>query len=316
MDATSKRGPAAGSVSVYPFPDRMALVRGLGDIGSAVAHRLFSEGYNVIIHDGPYPATTRRTMAFTDAAFEGAAVLEGVEARRASDVASIPSVLALGFVTVYVGPLESLTAGVRFDVLVDARMRKRDVPDDQRGLAAITVGLGPNFEVGVSCDVAVETSWNALGAVIRSGAPLPLAGAPSRRAGEPGEIGGHGRERYVYAPEAGIFETTMQIGNEVRAGQPVATIGETVLAAPLSGTLRGLTRHGVPVAVQTKVIEVDPRGRAAPEIAGIAEAPQRTAEGVIAAIGGLRRQDPVEHESPHGQWLGWGSHGSVTRWCA
>jgi len=289
MDAASKRGPAAGSVSVYPFPDRMALVRGLGDIGSAVAHRLFSEGYNVIIHDGPYPATTRRTMAFTDAAFEGAAVLEGVEARRASDVASIPSVLALGFVTVYVGPLESLTAGVRFAVLVDARMRKRDVPDDQRGLAAITVGLGPNFEVGVACDVAVETSWNALGAVIRSGAPLPLAG-------EPREIGGHGRERYVYAPEAGIFETTMQIGDEVRAGQPVATIGETVLAAPLSGTLRGLTRHGVPVAVQTKVIEVDPRGRAAPEMAGIAERPRRIAEGVIAAIGGLRRQDPVEHE--------------------
>jgi len=47
------------------------LVRGVGDIGSAVAHRLFTAGCEVIIHDDPQPATTRRGMAFADAIFDG-----------------------------------------------------------------------------------------------------------------------------------------------------------------------------------------------------------------------------------------------------
>ena len=69
------------------------------------------------------------------------------------------------------------------DVLVDARMRKRAVTESQRGLARVTIGLGPNFHAGVTCDVAVETIWDALGTVIRDGVPLPLTG-------EPRELGG------------------------------------------------------------------------------------------------------------------------------
>jgi len=65
------------------------LVRGIGDIGSAVAHRLFREGYAVVLHDVPMPTTTRRGMAFADAVFEGHAALEGVHAVRAHDLARV-----------------------------------------------------------------------------------------------------------------------------------------------------------------------------------------------------------------------------------
>src|SRR5579863_6389659 len=58
------------------------VVRGSGDVGSAVAHRLFRAGYRVVIHDGPAPSAPRRGMAFTDAVFNGTAILEGVRARR------------------------------------------------------------------------------------------------------------------------------------------------------------------------------------------------------------------------------------------
>src|SRR2546430_12588867 len=58
------------------------LVRGIGDIGSAVAHRLFEAGHRVVIHDVPAPAAARRGMAFTDAIFDGPVVLEGVTCRR------------------------------------------------------------------------------------------------------------------------------------------------------------------------------------------------------------------------------------------
>lgn len=253
------------------------LVRGLGDVGSAVAHRLFRDGYAVIIHDEPQPATTRRGMAFADAAFDGRATLEGLEARRASGVDDVMRLLASReAIPVYVQSLPAILKALDPRILVDARVRKHASADVQRGLAALTIGLGPGFDAGRACDIAVDTSWEQLGAVIVNGAPLPLAG-------EPRALGGFARERYVYAPVDGVFQTKAQIGDAVKAGQEIATVGRSVLTAPIGGTLRGLTHDGVPVTTRTKVIEVDPRGTSA-EVTGIGERPRRIAEGVAAAI--------------------------------
>ena len=271
-------GAESSGADALRLPQMIAIVRGLGDIGSAVAHRLFSDGYTVVVHDTPEPATTRRKMAFADAAFEGYAMLDAVEAWLAPDMAALQELLRRRVVAIYLGPFALLVDALKPDVLVDARMRKRAVPENQRGLAIVTVGLGPNFTAGVTCDVAVETSWERLGAVIRDGAPLPLAG-------EPRELGGYARERYVYAPCAGVFRTKMQIGDTVAAGRAVATIDGAVLTAPVSGILRGLTHDGVPVTERTKVIEVDPRPHA--DVAGIGERPRRVADGVVRAIHGF-----------------------------
>ncbi len=102
-------------------------------------------------------------------------------------------------------------------------------------------------------------------------------------AGEPRLLGGHGRDRYVYAPATGTFRTAHQIGDDVAAGNAVASIDDLPVMAPLSGCLRGLCRDGVPVATGTKVIEVDPRGGAA-IVTGIGERPRQIADGVLAAI--------------------------------
>jgi xanthine dehydrogenase accessory factor len=156
-------------------------------------------------------------------------------------------------------------------------MRKRSVPENQRGLAPLVIGLGPNFVAGGNADVAVETSWEDLGRVILDGPTLPLAG-------EPRPIAGVARERYAYAPAAGVFRTGKTVGEPVRAGEVVAVVGETPLAAPIDGVLRGLTRDGVPVAAGTKVVEVDPQGTAGAVFAGIGERPGRIAEGVLRAV--------------------------------
>jgi len=253
------------------------LVRGVGDIGSAVAHRLFREGYAVVLHDLPMPTTTRRGMAFADAVFDGHAALEGVHALRAHDLARVKEALAShNAIPVYVRDIGPLLADVRPSVLVDARMRKHAAPEAQRGLAPLTIGLGPDLVAGRRADVIVETSWEGLGAVITDGASRPLAG-------EPREIAGHARDRYVYAPLDGVFRTKARIGDAVRQGQEIAEIGSMALTAPLDGLLRGLTRDGVPVTVRTKVIEVDPRSREA-EVRGIAERPRRIADGVLSAV--------------------------------
>jgi xanthine dehydrogenase accessory factor len=171
----------------------------------------------------------------------------------------------------------SLLKNLQSEVLVDARMRKRQQPEDQRGLAPLTIGLGPNFIAGENIDLAVETSWgDALGQVIQQGSTMPLRG-------EPRLLAGHARDRYVYTPVNGVFSTESQIGDVVQQGQVVAWVDSTSLHAPLAGRLRGLTHAGVPVTQGTKVIEVDPRGDLA-EFTGIAERPGRIAQGVLNAI--------------------------------
>jgi xanthine dehydrogenase accessory factor len=257
----------------------------VNDVGSAVAHRLFTAGHAVAIYDGSRPTATRRKMAFADAVFDGRAELEGVVALLVNDpVEAARMALTREGVAVFVGELSSLLDATRPAVLIDARMRKRAQPEDQRGLAGLTIGLGPNFVAGETTDLVVETSWEDLGRVIDRGASKPLVG-------EPRAIGGAARERYVYAPAEGLFRTNLHIGDAVRAGQGVASIGETVLTAPIDGVLRGLTHDRVPVAARTKVIEVDPRGLAA-QISGIGERPGRIADGVLASVERWSVQSP------------------------
>ena len=253
------------------------LIRGSGDVGSAVAHLLVRSGHGVVIHDVALPAAPRRGMAFTDAIFDGACELAGVRGRRVDDVAQLTASGSGQEVLLTTAPIDDVLAAVAPDVLVDARMRKRAQPEVQRGLAPLTIGLGPNFVAGETTDLAIETQWgDQLGGVVEAGPTRPLGG-------EPRDFDGHARERFVYAPVAGVLRTRAQIAQRVRAGELVAAIGDSPLRAPLDGILRGLVRDGVPVDSGAKVLEVDPRGDIS-KVTGIGARPARIAEGVLAAI--------------------------------
>jgi xanthine dehydrogenase accessory factor len=256
----------------------VVLVRGSGDVGSAVAHLLLRNGHGVVIHEVTAPAAPRRGMAFADAVFDGACTLDGVRARRVDDLAVLAQAVgARDAVCVTTARLDRVLAAVRPDVLVDARMRKHDRPEPQRDLAPLTIGLGPSFVAGETTHLAIETQWgDTLGAVVRSGPTRELAG-------EPRSVDGHARDRFVYAPAAGVLRTGAAIGDRVRAGDVVATIGDTPLAAPLDGILRGLTHDGVPVDAGAKVLEVDPRGELS-AVVGLGARPRRIAEGVLRAV--------------------------------
>ena len=271
------------------------LVRGVGDVGSAVAVALHRTGYAVALHDEPRPTTARRGMAFADAVFDGSTTLDGLVAQRVQTVEELRAVLTGGAVIpVSITPFPELRAAVFWSAIIDAGMRKRATPEQQRGSAPLTIGLGPNFVAGDNVDLAIETSWgDRLGAVIESGGTLPLAG-------EPQPLGGVARARFVYAPVAGCFETGMRIGERVERGAVVAWIGGVVLCAPISGVIRGLTHDDVPVTLGTKVIEVDPRGDPACAF-GLGVRPQRIAEGVLRAMGRARNSRLRPRISPVAQ---------------
>ena len=62
---------------------KCVLVFGIDETASAVARMLLLSGYSVAIHQPTPPTTLRRKMAFADAWYDGAAMLDGVQARRA-----------------------------------------------------------------------------------------------------------------------------------------------------------------------------------------------------------------------------------------
>ncbi|MDB5731103.1 MAG: hypothetical protein JWQ03_998 [Variovorax sp.] len=253
------------------------LVFGGGDVGSAVAHVLFTAGFRVALHDGPAPpATPRRGMAFADAFFDGKASFAGVTAIRVDEASALAELLAMeARIPFLAGAVEEALAGAKWCAVVDARMRKRATPADARSTAPLVIGLGPGFVAGGNCHTAIETSWEALGELITTGATKPLRG-------EPRPVGGAGRERNAYATADGVFRTERKIGDWVSSGI-VGTLDGIPVAAPLAGVLRGLIRDGVPVRAGAKLVEVDPRGDPA-LCFGLGERPKRIALAVLSAL--------------------------------
>lgn len=255
-------------------PESGVLIFGLSDVASAVAHRLVQAGLPCLLVESNEPTAHRRGMAFADAFWDATTTLAGITCERQQtleDWWDARGTKPLGLITT-----EPTLPHPNTPVIVDARMRKRSAPADQRHLGPHVIGLGPGMIAGVNCHLAVETSWTDLGRVIPSGPTLPLAG-------EPRSIDGYGRDRLVYAPAASRWQTDLQIGALVEPGTLVGYVGITPLHAPIAGILRGLTRSGVGVNAGTKLIEVDPRNT--PALAfGLGERPQRIAEGVFAAI--------------------------------
>lgn len=134
---------------------KRVLVRGIGDIGSTVGHLLYREAYAVVIHDAPLPAWTRRKMAFTDAIFDGEASLAGVDATRIDQLSALNGHARPPTNAVSVHDFEALVHAFQPDILIDARMRKRQVPERQIELAKCTIGLGPNFSARETIRVAM-----------------------------------------------------------------------------------------------------------------------------------------------------------------
>jgi xanthine dehydrogenase accessory factor len=259
----------------------LILVRGTGDVGSSVALVLFCAGHRVVLHDSPRPAHARRGMSFTNALFRGKCELCGVYAKYAADLRSLKCMLLCGrAVPVFDFKLEDVLLAIKPEILVDARMRKRIQPEVQRGLAPCTIGLGSNFVAGKTTDLVVETAWGPrLGAVIKRGRSQELAG-------EPRELGGHRRERFVYAPCAGDFRTRLDIGALVTAGQEIGQIEGLPVLAPLTGRLRGLAHDGALIKQGAKIVEVDASGNRSSG-SGVGARPRRIAQGVLTALTGL-----------------------------
>lgn len=231
----------------------LVVIRGAGDIATGIACRLAAAGCRLVLTEVAQPTAVRRTVAFSEAVRLGEAAVEGVTARLARTSAEAGALAEAGAVAVLVDPAARCVAELKPDALVDAILAKRNTGTRITDAPAV-VAAGPGFAAGVDCHAVVETKrGHNLGRVIWRGSAAPDTGVP-------GVIAGHGADRVLRAPAAGLFGPLRAIGDAVCAGEVVARVGDVPLPATIDGVLRGLLAPGVPVEPGMKAGDIDPRG--------------------------------------------------------
>lgn len=227
--------------------------RGAGDLASGVALRLWRSGYRVVLTELPQPLCIRRSVAFANAAYEGKMQVEEAVSVLISDPSEAEQCWEAGRIPLLIDPDLSQTLTLKPDVLVDARLIKKDPGDTSRSLAPLVIGLGPGFTAGENVHAVVETSrGHNLGRVFWQGSALPDSGLP-------GLVGGEGIKRVQKSPADGIFEPCVSIGDSVREGDLLARVGDAEMRSPLAGIVRGVIYPGTAVGTGLKVMDIDPR---------------------------------------------------------
>jgi xanthine dehydrogenase accessory factor len=253
--------------------DNLILIRGGGDLASGVASRLHRAGFNIVITELPRPQAVRRTVAFSEAVYEGQVGIEGITARLAKADQILPF-LEKNDIPVLIDPDASVLVdprfrlpNSRFTTVVDARLLKTPAEPLQL-LVPLYIGLGPGFHAGHDCQAVIETRrGHTLGRVYWSGTSSPDSGQAD---GDP--------RRVLRAPREGMVIAHANIGDLLEEGQWVAEIrastsdnghagqdhsksntSQSIILSPFKGVLRGLIRPGIHVKSGMKVGDVDPR---------------------------------------------------------
>jgi len=254
---------------------KSVLVCGIDETASAVARRLFGEGYAVALYRAAAPRVLRRRMSFADAWYDTYALLDGVEARRAD----VSAEFLLGLQTREFIPLLRCRFSDVFerwpwDVVVAAKEDDEPGPVSFRSLAELTIGLGESFSAGVDCDLVIETEGPDPGAILRAGEP-PRPARPTAANGAPGHV-------RVVAPRQGLFHPRAPIGSVIETGEVLGLLGDASLVAPVAGRISGVARQGEAVKDGTAIAEIA-LSRSA-RVAGITERNKLVARGTAFAL--------------------------------
>lgn len=232
--------------------DECVVIRGGGDLGSGAALRLWRCGFRVVILEVERPIAVRRSVAFSEAIYEGAWQVEDAVAQRVKSAAEAGALMRDGQIPVMVDPRGETLPTLAPRVVVDAIMAKRNT-GTSRSMAPVVVALGPGFVAGHDVDAVIETNRGPnLGRVL-------WEGAAEANTGKPGPVAGQTNDRVLRAPADGVIATRAGVGAIVERDAPLAAVSGHVVTAPFTGLVRGMIRDGIEVTLGMKIGDIDPR---------------------------------------------------------
>ena len=82
----------------------MVLIKGAGDLATGIAHRLKVCGFDVVMTEISMPTTVRRTVAFSQAVFDGSTEVEGIKSVRADNFNDVLEIIKEGNIPVVIDP--------------------------------------------------------------------------------------------------------------------------------------------------------------------------------------------------------------------
>lgn len=236
--------------------ENLVIVRGGGDIATGTINRLYQCGFKVLVLEVAAPSAIRRNVAFSEAVYQGEQKVEDVTCFLAENIVDAVTMLNEGKLVMLVDPEGASIRKLQPMAVVDAILAKKNLGTN-KGMADITVALGPGFEAGKDVDAVIETKrGHSLGRVIYQGKAI-------KNTGIPGMIGGYTKERVIHSPAEGKLRNVKKITDIVKQGDIIARIetGEKNIPveATIDGLLRGLIRDGYPVTKGFKIADIDPR---------------------------------------------------------
>lgn len=242
--------------SCMPHSDerkKLVVVRGAGDLATGSIVALHRAGYMVVATETDKPTVIRRTVSFAEGTYTGAMTIEGVRSVLCSSGSECLEAIKNGDVALIVDKAGDIIRELRPTVVVDAILAKRNLGTTS-DMAPFVVALGPGFECGRDCDCVIETMrGHNLARALYSGHALENTGVP-------GIIAGHGKERVMHTPCAGVFRENAKIGDIVKKGDIIGYVDDEPLYASIDGKIRGLLHSGLVVPEHFKAADIDPRG--------------------------------------------------------
>lgn len=230
----------------------LVVVRGGGDLATGVIQKLHRAGIPVLVLEVEKPTAIRRTVALSEAVYEGQVKVEDVQGQMIMQIGDIEKAHDLGVVPVLIDPAAACIAQLKPVAVVDAILAKKNLGTN-RSMAPITIAMGPGFCAGRDVDAVIETMrGHNLGRLLLEGSAQPNTGMP-------GEIGGKSTQRVVRAPADGVVLPQKQIGDIVEQGEALLTVDNSEVKAPFRGLVRGMIRKGYPAHKEMKIGDVDPR---------------------------------------------------------
>lgn len=252
-------------------------VRGAGDLATGVIQKLARSGFRVYAMEINQPTTIRRQVALSTAMFEEEVQIEDITAKRIPfSLAGLADCWRQGIVPIIEDKNGATISVIKPNAVVDAILAKKNL-GTHRGMAPVTIALGPGFSAPEDVDVVVETMrGHRLGKMITRGSALPNTGTP-------GELGGQSALRVIHAPTAGVVKHLSRIGDYLDVNQPIFRIGEAIVKAPFAGVLRGLITAGMSVPQGMKAADIDPRKLEKEEVFSISDKARNLGGAVLEA---------------------------------